>query len=131
MSEVREVIERAVQSFIEAFRRGDAEAVAALYAEDARLLPPNHPKVQGKEAIRQFWQGAMDMGVKDASLQIEEVEPQGDTAYEIGRYTLAIEQGNGERISDAGKYVVIWKRGGGGWRIAVDIFNSDTPAPGR
>ena len=131
MENARQAIEQAVQEFMDAFKRGDSAAVASLYAGDARLMPPNHPKVEGAEAIRSFWQGVMDAGAKEARIEIEEVEEHGDTAYDIGRYTLTIEQGNGERVSDAGKYVVIWKRGGGGWRLAVDIFNSDTPAQVR
>ena len=131
MSDTRQAIERAVGQFTEAFRRGDSSAVAALYAGDARLMPPNHPKVEGTETIRSFWQGAMDMGIKEARIEIEDVEGHGDTAIEVGRYTLSIERGNGQRVGDAGKYVVVWKRGGDGWRMAVDIFNSDTPAPGR
>lgn len=131
MEDVRQAIEQAVQKFIEAFKRGDAAAVASLYAEDAKLLPPNQRTARGREAIRQFWQGVMDMGVKEADIEIQEVEAQGDTAYEVGRYTLTIQQGNGERASDAGKYVVIWKRQGDGWKLAVDIFNSDTPTAGR
>ena len=131
MEDVRQAIEQAVQKFIEAFKRGDAAAVASLYAEDAKLLPPNQRTARGREAIRQFWQGVMDMGVKEADIEIQEVEAQDDTAYEVGRYTLTIQQGNGERASDAGKYVVIWKRQGDGWKLAVDIFNSDTPTAGR
>ena len=85
--------------------------------------------MEGTQAIRQFWQGAMDMGVKEADIEIHEVESQGDTAYEIGRYTLSIEQAGGGRSSDAGKYVVVWKRRGGEWKLYADIFNSDAPAP--
>ena len=129
MSEVRQAIQSAVEQFTDAFRRGDAGTIAALYAGDAKLMPPNHPKVEGTEAIRSFWQGAMDMGVKDARIETEDVEEHGDAAFETGRYALTVEQGNGERVADAGKYVVIWKRGGGAWKMAVDIFNSDTPAP--
>jgi uncharacterized protein (TIGR02246 family) len=131
MEDVRQAIEQAVREFMDAFKRGDAAAVASLYAGNAKLMPPNHPKVEGTEAIRSFWQGAMDMGIKEARVEIEEVEEHGDTAIEVGRYTLTIEQGNGGRVSDAGKYVVIWKRGGGGWKLAVDIFNPDTPAQAR
>ena len=37
----RAAIEAANRKFVEAFNRGDAAAVAALYVDDAKLLPPN------------------------------------------------------------------------------------------
>jgi ketosteroid isomerase-like protein len=39
--EVRKAIEKANLKFGEGLRRGDAVAVAALYTDDAILLPPN------------------------------------------------------------------------------------------
>ena len=30
---------------------------------------------------------------------------------------------------DNGKYVVVWKRQRGAWKIAVDTWNTDAPAP--
>jgi uncharacterized protein (TIGR02246 family) len=131
MEDPRPAIERVVQEFMDAFERGDAAAVASLYVGDAKLMPPNQPRLEGAEAIRSFWQGAMDAGVREARIEIEDVEAQGEVAIEVGKYTLTIEQSNGERVSDRGKYVAIWKRRGGEWRLAVDIFNSDMPAPAR
>ena len=37
-----------------AYNNGDGEAMAANYAEDAVLLPPNAPAVTGRAAIREF-----------------------------------------------------------------------------
>ena len=47
--------------FVEAFKRRDAAAVAALYTRDAQLLPPNSDFVSGGDGIRAFWQGVMEM----------------------------------------------------------------------
>ena len=34
--------------------------------------------------------------------------------------------------TDSGKYVVVWKKqDDGNWRLHVDIWNSDLPAPGQ
>src|SRR5687767_9386322 len=85
---VRAAIEAANKQFIAAFNRGDAAAVAAMYTADARLLPPNSPMGEGRQAIQQFWQGAYRAGVKMVSLETLHVESQGSLAYEVGRYTL-------------------------------------------
>jgi len=50
-----------------AFNKGDAQAVAAMYAEDAYVLPPGSDIVKGRAAIEVFWrQAAQQMG--DAKL---------------------------------------------------------------
>ena len=33
-------------------------AIADMYTEDGKLLPPNSPMLAGKQAIRAFWHGA-------------------------------------------------------------------------
>ena len=43
------------QSWVKAYNGGDAKAVAALYAEDALLLPPGAPGVRGRAAILEFF----------------------------------------------------------------------------
>ena len=49
-------------------------------------------------------------------------------AYEIGTYTMGLDAPGG-RVEDEGKYVVVWTRVGGDWKVAADIFNSNRPAP--
>ena len=71
--------------------------VNAFYAEDARVLPPNHPAVQGKAAIRDLWQGVMASGVVDLALDTTHLEVSGDLAYGIGAYVMQIEPAGGPR----------------------------------
>ena len=67
----------------------------------------------------------MDQGIKALKLETIEIEDYGDTASEVGRYTL--EDANGE-ILDHGKLVVIWKQESGQWKVHRDIINSSLPA---
>ena len=71
-----------------------------------------------------FWQAVMDMGLKTATLETLELEEYGDIAVEQGRYQLADAEGN---VADHGKYMVIWKRDGGDWKLHRDIWNTSTP----
>ena len=111
-----------------AFSQGRAGAVAALYTGDARMFPPNSDVVSGREAIQRFWQGAIDAGVRGLALTTVEVEEHGDTAHEVGKYSLT---GDGGKALDTGKYVVIWKHAQGRWRLHRDIWNTSMPAPAR
>jgi ketosteroid isomerase-like protein len=80
----------------------------------------------GKAAIQTFWQALMDMGIKEAKLDIVEVEEQDDLAVEVSKYTL---QGDEGQVLDQGKYIVIWKQENGQWKLHRNIFNSSLPAP--
>ena len=72
--DIREVIADANNDFMVTFGRGDAAGMADLYTDDGQLLPPNSDFMTGKEAIQAFWQALMDMGIKEAKLDIIEVE---------------------------------------------------------
>ena len=124
---VQAAIEAAVEKFMAAFNRGDAAALADLYTENGQLLPTGSDFVTGKAAIQAFWQGAIDMGIKSARLETVEAEGHGDTAIEIGKYTLSGEAG---KIMDRGKYVVIWKQKASQWKLHRDIWNSSLSAQG-
>jgi ketosteroid isomerase-like protein len=111
---------------------GDAKAVGRMYTGRARLMPPNADFFKGTKAITGFWQGALDMGIRGVNLKTVEVEQLGTTAIEVGTYTLA--GGDGATL-DKGKYIVVWKKDGGAWKLHKDIFNSSVaaaaPAPAK
>jgi uncharacterized protein (TIGR02246 family) len=122
--DVRAAIEAGNARFIAAFSRGDATAIAALYTSGAVVFPPQADMVRGRDAIERFWKGAMDAGIKGVTLLTVEVEAHGDTAHEVGTYGLV---GEGGRALDTGKYVVIWMREQGQWKLHRDIWNTSLP----
>ena len=116
------------KAFMEAYGRGDAAGVANLYTKNSSVLPPNSEVIEGSEAIRGFWQGAMDMGIKGAKLKTIDLEVYQGTAWEVGNYTLTGAKGE---VMDRGKYIVVWKDEGGKWKLHRDIWNSSLPAPAK
>lgn len=114
----------AAEQWSTAFGAHDAEALASLYTEDAKLLPPNSDFVSGRAAIQTFWQGVMDAGVATATLTVEEASGTDSLAVEVGRYRLSSAAGD---PIDEGKYIVWWKRTNAGWRLYRDIWNSSRP----
>ncbi len=98
-----------------------------MYTMDARLLPPNSEMVEGRANIQKFWQGAISAGLKLVSLETVHVETHGNIAVEIGRYTSTAPGAGGTTTTEKGKYVVVWKRDGRRWKLAVDIFNTSMP----
>ena len=126
-TEVQAAIEAANEVFMATYNRGDSAALADLYTENGQLLPAGSDFVTGKEAIKGFWQGAMDMGIKSAKLETIEVEGHRDTAIDVGKYTL---RGESENVLDRGKYLVVWKQLAGQWKLHRDIWTSSLSPQG-
>lgn len=129
IAQVRKAIEEANLKFGDAVRQGDAAGLAALYTEEATILPPNSEMIQGRQGIEEFWSGIIQVGLKDAVLTTVNVSGSGNLAYEIGKFTLTIQAEEQEPMEQKGKYVVVWKKMEDGlWKLHVDIWNSSMPA---
>jgi uncharacterized protein (TIGR02246 family) len=134
----RAAIERAGKVFIDAFGRGDITAVANLYAEDAIAFPPDSDMVKGRAAIEAMWKGVRDMGVKSLEFDVVDVTSSGNLAAETGLATLHVQPAGTAEATVKVKYVVVWKKQGGSWKLYRDIWNNmpsagapaaATPAP--
>jgi len=124
-SSTHEAIVAADENFMAVYGRGDAIGLANLYTENAQILPPNSDFVRGRQAIQAAFQAFMDSGIKSIALATMEVEDYGDTASEVGEYTLLGEHG---QVLDKGKFLVIWKQETGQWKIHRDMINTSMPA---
>ena len=123
--EARAAIEAANAKFSEAFARGDAKALAAMYTSDAIALPPDSEMIRGNEAIGEFWKGARNSGISSATLTTVDVGRSGDVAYEVGTVSLTMQAAANGQTTAASKYVVVWKRqADGSWKLHRDIWNN-------
>jgi uncharacterized protein (TIGR02246 family) len=119
---VRKAVEEGNRKFRAAVERKSYADMAALYTDNAKLLPPDAPIVTGRKAIESFWKEAVPaLGLVSATLKTLDLEVAGDdTAYEVGEAHLKTAKGQA-----TAKYVVVWRRGEDGtWRLHRDIWNS-------
>jgi uncharacterized protein (TIGR02246 family) len=117
------MIEKLNDAWTAAFNKGDVAAVAALYTEDAYVLPPGSGMVKGRAAIEAFWRQAAQQ-MTDAKLTTVDVLPLGrSAAREIGTVTLKTKSQPAQEV--VGKYVVVWRKVGRDWKLAADIWNTD------
>ncbi|HEX6041152.1 nuclear transport factor 2 family protein, partial [Longimicrobium sp.] len=100
---VRAAIERNNETLIAAFVAGDAAGAAALFAEDAVLLLPGVPALNGRAEIEQALAGAFT-AVKYQSIvaRIDEVQYFGDYALERGTTVMTYTIGGQTKV-DHGK----------------------------
>lgn len=122
----RAAIEAADAKFSALVARGDATALAELYAKDGAVMPAGSEPVRGAEAIAKFWQGALASGVAAIELKTVEVYSQGMAATEVGEYALRDKAG---KVLDRGKYIVIWRHDDGEWKLLRDMFSTNVPPP--
>lgn len=115
-------------SWFTSYSAGDADGVAALYAEDGVVLAPGAPAVVGRAAIRDF----IASDIKAAGLAIKpdeltDVGISGDLGWATG--TFSVVDASGATV-DKGKYVTLYRRGADAkWPIIRDTWNSDMPPP--
>jgi len=122
----KSAIEAANAQFSAAAAKGDGAAMAALYAADGQVMPAGSNPIRGTEAIQKFWQGVLDSGIATVELKTVEVFGHGPIATEVGAYKLRDKAG---KELDHGKYIVVWRRVEGQWKLLLDMFSTNVPPP--
>jgi uncharacterized protein (TIGR02246 family) len=108
---------------------GDLDRWTETFTEDAIALPPDHPLVAGRAAIRNWAKRAFFDPYKiQLAFSLTEITVAGDWAFSHGPYTLLLTPKDGSPAVEAkGKFVDVFRRRPDGWRFARVIFNSDAP----
>jgi ketosteroid isomerase-like protein len=105
------------------FNRGDADGTASNYTDDAQILVARYPAIVGKDAIAAYFKTNIDkyLGLGN---QTTWSTVKGDMAVEQGVYNVRNVQ-VGEDV-ETGKYIRIWKRVNGSWKLYRDMFSADS-----
>ena len=124
------ILKADIQKWMDDINAGNADAVAAQYADDALLMPPNAPTATGRAAIREAI-ARESAGMKQGGLTLKStattgVGVTGDLAWMSGTY--AVTDAKGATI-DTGKYLSVHRKINGAWLYTRDIWNSDNPPP--
>ena len=109
----------------------DVEKTASYYSDDAIVLPPNMPTINGRPGARSMWQGMFSVPGFGGGWKASKVEVarSGDLAYVTGTYELSETDAKGKPMTDKGKYLEVWKKQADGtWKCVIDMFNSDLPS---
>ena len=114
-------IEAVNAKWVELFGKGDFEGIAQLYTVDATAFPPGSAMVKGRAAIGAMWKGLAEhvSNPKITTLDVKRLSPR--AAREIGTFSLMTKDPTPKEIS--GKYLVVWEKVRGEWKLAADIWN--------
>ena len=114
------------RDFAAALNAKDAKAAAALYTEDAVLIPPGETIVRGREAIEEYWKGAIELGgVRDVSVETMDALSSGSLGYETGNFVLTVTGPDGEAVIDRGRYIELLRlEPDGRWLSTHGIWNA-------
>ena len=122
---LKEVIQAREDQWSAAYNANDATALAAIYEEDAILVPPGTEPVVGREAIAKTLAGLFPT-LRDLALVTDEARPLGENhAVEIGHSTYQAVAKDGSLSPGIDNYVVVWHKGKDGvWSYVTDVFNN-------
>jgi uncharacterized protein (TIGR02246 family) len=112
-------------AWVERFAAHDATGVAALYTEDAQLLPPDMEVVSGRAAIREFT--ATNNPADGPAFEFATIETLvfGDYAHRQGGYKVKGPDGS---TLESGKFIELWKKVGDKWLIHREMWSRNAPA---
>ncbi|GAO01187.1 DUF4440 domain-containing protein [Anaeromyxobacter sp. PSR-1] len=123
-AELRTAIGAANDAFIRALVAGDARGMAAVFTEDALVIPAmQRGFVSGRAELEAY--DARRLGslrYLEATITTVQLEVSGDLAWEAGTNRLVVQQGNGAPMTVTGRYLAVWRRGKDGrWRIRAEL----------
>ena len=110
-----------------AYSAGDAKALAALYTEDAVLMPPGVPPLSGRMAILDYF--TKDVAAAKAAGAVFTLNPKtdvgvsGNMGWESGTYKVTVKGATVE----TGKFLSVSRKKDGKWLYLRDTWNADAP----
>ena len=115
------------KEFADMMVANDHEGILKWYADDVIQMPNYSPILRGIDALKEAQKKEEQSGVKFTAFTLEttDVLPAGDYFIEIGKYTLSMEIPEMGSMDDHGKYMTVWEKRDGDWKIRADTWNTD------
>jgi ketosteroid isomerase-like protein len=119
----RELIAQQNKQFTQAHISGDVAAIDAMFLSDSRSYPPGAAAAIGLPAIHALTVDFLAAGITE--FREESTAFSGDAEHVIDECVYVLRYGAG--VTERGKYLNVWKRVNGNWRIQSNIWNTDPP----
>jgi ketosteroid isomerase-like protein len=109
--------------FSEQIAAGDSTALASHYWPDAELLLDNSEPVKGNDIVN-AWGYAIRAGIKEMNFITTDITGSSKFIIETGSYEM---KDANKALIDKGKYVVVWEKRNGEWKLYRDIGSTSMP----
>jgi ketosteroid isomerase-like protein len=126
LDSVRSAIAASNATFGSGFATGDSVAFANHYTSDGCISPANMPKICGTAGIMAYFNGGYKMGIRGIKITTDELFGSKEGVTETGTYEMFADK---NMQVDKGKFIVLWKKVDGKWKMHRDVWNSDLPLP--
>jgi uncharacterized protein (TIGR02246 family) len=126
---VKTALQADEKNWLDEFKKGNLEAIAGHYADDAYFATSAGPAANGSTQIRRFFAN----GLTDKSFKITlssdkmDVAASGDLAYSRGHFSEQYtDPKTGKVMSDSGSFLSVYKKQeDGSWKMVEDFAVSD------
>jgi ketosteroid isomerase-like protein len=123
LATVKKIIEEKNKQFTQAHITRDTAFLNNIFTKDAKVFAPNTDVVTGHKAIAALNVDWVNYGIKTFNEE--------STAF-YGGPEYIIDEGNydctyGKNTFEKGKYLDVWKKEGGEWKLFTNIWNTNTP----
>lgn len=120
--EIKKIVQN-IKSFSGYYTSGDYDALANAYCKEGVILPPGADIVKGREAIKKRWVLPDSVKVPYHKITPTEIKIIGEYAYDVGYYEGTTIRKDKSEVSFKGKYLIVWKKEDGDWKIYADAWN--------
>ena len=117
-------IDAVTQQYREAWQRGDLDRVMQFWTADAKAVSPGSVAT-GAAAIRASLKQSVNMGIYDLRHEDRETYGRGDTVVEVTRSVLFDRD---RKPVLTLRYMTLWQKSGGQWRIHREFAIPAGPA---
>lgn len=125
MTELRKLIDEKNDRFTQAHITGDTAFLNNIFTPDARVFAPNTDVVTGRSAIAALNLQFIQYGIKDFREVTTALYGNEEYLINEGKYSMVYGK---EKSVDEGKFINIWKKTDGEWKLYSNIWNSSPPA---
>jgi ketosteroid isomerase-like protein len=124
LAAMRKIIDERNALFTRAHVEGDRATIDGMFTRDAKVLPPGAEPVIGRAAIDQLTRNYIEFGIADFREVTTDFYGNDDLLIDQGDYVLVYGK---ENTIEKGKYLNVWRKEDGAWKIHSNIWNTNSP----
>jgi uncharacterized protein (TIGR02246 family) len=120
---VRRGIDAGNAAYLDAFRRGDARALAGVYDPDAAQMRPGGQVIRGRAAIAANLASLLRrIRFINGSITSSSLWRVDDLVYDVGHYAFVFQPEGRDTLVERSRYLNVWRRqADGSWKIWRDL----------